>query len=805
MKLYQQFAEKGYHTSVVTTFGIDFDTYETVVLPRLRGAGCRNNLVVADGRMLTHALDGPGALPQRAGSQYTVSGAGGGGGVFHPKLFLQLGRDKGRLMVGSANMTAAGIAGNLELIATFRSGGADPERGLLVQAWRFIEAFLSPEQAHQAQWMLVRTPWVRDTEAADGPIRLPDGSEAALLLSNDGEGIGRRFARLAGAEVNRIVVVSPYWDDSLQALFDLSRQLEPARIGVLIDPSTEAFPADVAARRLPDLEVFARRTFGGTRYMHAKAIVAMARDADHLLVGSANCTTAALGKRGSAGTNAEACVYRRLPPGTVLDAFGLAALVGDEHRVDVSSLPAMRKGEEIPLRTLSARSPGVFVLRGDDLRWRPAIGMSDPQNRSVTLVDATGCEMPAVLERQHPSDDSEVRYLVSGMGTPPAFARVTSPDGHDSALGIVTRIDELREQVREVGSRRTEKLRERLELGTDTEATLELLEIIDELEAGDRDRPALGHGVSIPKTRSEDENPVPATAYRKMSYEEFMAHRRPYRDGSRPSASVAGIDMSLVRGVLNRIVGVDAGASGLIAEADSDAIVAAAFDMGDESAVQGSEGDETESGRAPNRADRASRSRKAATAQQIANAVAAFGSAVRGKRQQGDLSATDLLRLRALLMVVCWAGLPSSSDTGPQSDLQVLEMDGSEPTWWRTVGRLINAFFPGTSTALKLSLADDHDQVPPDVLECWATCYWCLQACLSMPVRDRTRQQIRQHIGKLAERVYRLTKLAADELLDGVVRETMDRMSDRLVERLGVAREMIATGHEDLAARLGQG
>ena len=134
MKLYQQFAEKGYHTCIVTTFGLDFDTYETVVLPRLRGAGCRNNIVVADGRMLTLALDGRSSLPARAGSHYTVSGVRGNGGVFHPKLFLQVGRDRGRLMVGSANMTAAGLAGNLELIATFRSRGTgDAERQLIVQ------------------------------------------------------------------------------------------------------------------------------------------------------------------------------------------------------------------------------------------------------------------------------------------------------------------------------------------------------------------------------------------------------------------------------------------------------------------------------------------------------------------------------------------------------------------------------------------------------------------------------------------------------------------------------------------------
>jgi hypothetical protein len=49
MKLYERFGEGGYHTSVITTFGVDFDAYENVVLPRLRGAGCHNNILLCDG------------------------------------------------------------------------------------------------------------------------------------------------------------------------------------------------------------------------------------------------------------------------------------------------------------------------------------------------------------------------------------------------------------------------------------------------------------------------------------------------------------------------------------------------------------------------------------------------------------------------------------------------------------------------------------------------------------------------------------------------------------------------------------
>ncbi len=50
MRLYERFADKNFYTSVATTFGVDFDSYEQIALSRLRGAGCRDNLVIVDPR-----------------------------------------------------------------------------------------------------------------------------------------------------------------------------------------------------------------------------------------------------------------------------------------------------------------------------------------------------------------------------------------------------------------------------------------------------------------------------------------------------------------------------------------------------------------------------------------------------------------------------------------------------------------------------------------------------------------------------------------------------------------------------------
>ena len=258
MNLCDRFAERGYHTSVATTFGVDFDAYESIVLARLRGAGCRNNMLVADARMITLALSDVAALPTYAGRRYTVRGSGvGNGGVFHPKLFLQVGRDRGRLMLGSANLTAAGLAGNLEIVATFACNETDSgERQLVARAWEYLAPLLDPEQAAQADWMLARAGWLESAIPASGPVELADGTLAALLLADGREAIGRRFAELVDEPVDRMIAISPYWDASLAALVDLERRLRPGRIDVLLDPATRAFPAEVAARCLPELQLY---------------------------------------------------------------------------------------------------------------------------------------------------------------------------------------------------------------------------------------------------------------------------------------------------------------------------------------------------------------------------------------------------------------------------------------------------------------------------------------------------------------------------------------------------------------------
>ena len=255
MKLYEAFQGPSFHTTVMTTFGVEFDAFESIALGRLRGAECRNVVLVCDTGMLALALADAERPPKFAGTGYLVAKARASG-VFHPKIIVQIGKDRGRLIVASANATAPGLAGNLEIAAVVECGAEDSgERKLVLAGWKYALRFLDGRQnavEDKLRWARERSAWLDPDAAADGLVELADGTRAAFLASGEAEGIARRFLDLVGRRrpVDRLVVVSPYWDEDLSALEELKSALRPRRTVLLIDTQRRLFPASGVRLRI---------------------------------------------------------------------------------------------------------------------------------------------------------------------------------------------------------------------------------------------------------------------------------------------------------------------------------------------------------------------------------------------------------------------------------------------------------------------------------------------------------------------------------------------------------------------------
>ena len=314
LKLLEAIKERGFHSSIATTYSVDGAFYDSAIQHRLRTQECLNNIIIADASMLTRALRATPEAFTYAGRRYVVTSAKVNG-CFHPKILLRLGRRRGSLHVSSANATAAGWCRNLELVGELRweYGSEDPDNSgngqLIRKVYDYLKYWLAPlsGQAIAAKLQIhnLDTPWLNELEPNDRPITNADGSVVDLLLerADGGAGILRRLVECVdGDRINRLILISPYWDSDLSALRELRLAFGEPPVIIALNSMSSEFPRR-ASPALDDVR-FAP-ALSGNRFAHSKLVLLEGERADHVLFGSANISRAALG-----GLN-ESCKERR--------------------------------------------------------------------------------------------------------------------------------------------------------------------------------------------------------------------------------------------------------------------------------------------------------------------------------------------------------------------------------------------------------------------------------------------------------------------------------------------------------------
>lgn len=801
MKLYEKYSESGYHSSIASTFNVDFDAYETIVLSRMRGAGCRNNLLICDSRMVTASLDGAFRLPRYAGRLYSVSGAQGErpGGVFHPKLLVQVGRRKGRLLIGSANLTASGIGGNLEIVSELRAT-TEPsgEQTILRQAFDYLLQRLDPGDpavTAQLEFLRRRTPWLADFDPDQIAVPLTDGTLAAFLGSGAGETLASRFIGLVDEGIHRLIVISPYWDEQLSALQHLASAWNPADVSILIDRDVTALPP-----LPPSLAVVARLFDRGkafkSRFIHAKVIIAQGANADHVLFGSANCTAAGLGAGAMTGLNAEACLYRRLPPGAALTSLDLVDLLSGEP-VSLADLPSRElPDDEIELDRLASAYPGSFRVLGDQLSWRPSPDYAT-SSCELALKDQRGEAIPVeLLPLQRDGPVKTFRIGVSEREAEPTFACAKRPNEDWSAPAIITYPQDIQIASRERGLRQLEQALNGLE---DTSVvSLQTLEIFDLLQRLDQADQGGDAAAFVPRARRETDEP--GRTHDVLTYEEFLKTRKdPGADPRRGlQTTLAGSSHFSVRSVLNRLLG----ASETVLEVEDEDAGAQDLNQGDEAPdpadLRSGESSGNDGGAPPmpvgatpsaKEVELAQRRNRRAECDRLREAVSQFQKRLKDKQDTRSIDTVEMLRVRLMLMIICQAAYSEDAKATkrlPQD--KVLPAEDSRNGWTDIVGRLIYGLVHGANSPLRqLYFQNINGEVPADLLECWATCYWCAQACFAAPVSAAQRQHLEKYLRPHVVTLYQLTLPSRTELLGQTVLDIMDRMSAVYGPGMGVA------------------
>lgn len=736
-------SKTGFHSAFITTFATEFAALEELLVPQLLAVGCRNIGVICDARMGTLALSDGSALPRQLGRAYGLYSPPVGHGVFHPKIILQLGRTQGRAFISSANLTAAGLGGNVEIGAEIECT-AEPsaERALLRAVAAYINSrVVEPGGVRDAlDWAWARTPWL------DGEDDLTS-EDAAFLTSPGDPGILASFIERVVDPVERLWVLSPYWDNSLAALRALTQALSPSRTTILIDALTHEFPvgADLPAGT-EFVDIAGSRP---KRFTHAKMILAQTARHDHVLFGSANCTTAALGDGAVGGRNAEASLYRRLPTGEAMQALGLDQWA-DAPTIAIEALPDPVPSPPIPLAALTASSPGRFVIEQGLLVWSPPPSLRD---RDVVLV-VFDAELSVLAEISHSAAGSDRRHFVlaPGAAEQARFAEVQYVDRKSSLAGI--------EHPAALRRNRREPLGGAAARAADwfsntVDMNLFALEALDALSRADMEATASSNRIA--PSRSPGEACASETENRRLSYEDFM-RERPRNDpqgAALSDSAIEGLHCDHVRQLLNRLSEFDDGTEGDSADLDEES--------------------PEDPERAPN-ATSAQPSERRVDAAEFEKAVHAYARAC---TSDGATGALEVLRLRLWLMLLLYnARCPAL----PQGLSPTLNDQG----WTRLAFRVLTAFFVGRQAPISRLVVDRAaGGVPADFLETWATVLWALDAierhCPDTPAREG----FLTYLGKLRVQIGAALGLDATDLEGPAFRDKWIGLERQLGARLG--------------------
>jgi len=788
MKILERIQKKhrDFHTSIVSSFTSSLSAYEDLLLHRIEQSGTYNNILLVDQRMYREEMNGLKALLRgcqnkrtlHAGHRYSlypiaVTGA------FHPKIYLFLGRNKAQMYLGSANVSPAALGRNRELMFELEcSSESSSERTIIKQAFHFLLDFLTSRYGEssmlkeQVDFIRRESGWLfeeNQSETQEGLLSLSDGTEASLLLSGTSPSTLERVLELVeGEEVEQLTILSPYWDGNLSTLKTLQESLKPRRTNLMIQPGRTEVPVK-ELQHLP-AETNMYRTFADDGFMHAKMILISTAHHDHLICGSANCTSAALGSATAAPINAEASVYRRLPAGVIISELGLEKSLDPQHLLLPGDLPEPPSGDrsssQKDITTPTEKHPGTVEMEGNSIHWLPAPGIAE--DRAVLIMLNEEFEPLGELNQ-----GSANRYLIpeKTVGLDIALVQFRLGNGEMTSPVFVHHKQVLRRSRYKSGNSVLRGLIEKYEQGAPI--GMDLFELVMRIESENKNQ--LGRKqASRPSSRRNETDEGQHSA--EMEYEEFV-HTSPVHNKHHSNVGLTHGELMPVRDILNRV----------FAKSYQPVQGKNVYDdnhLYDEEAAAETLAPDQATEAFPELPDDYREKIREGIAYQRAQIIKAIDNYVQELKAKADgpIQAIDLLKLRLLLEII----LSSTMETedGYSIIRIVPEYRSDRDTLCHLAGKVLFAFFAGSRPPVdRVILPEGLEAYPIDYLETWVCCQWTIQLLGTVALANSDLNSLLPSLKKLDGKIDENTLNALTPIQRGEVDDLMSGMAKRYGDR----------------------
>ena len=306
LNLHDLLHHASYDHAVICTYTFDPDFFEEYCLDKFNSLKTNGNIsVIVDDDTYFQAITGPADSKAKLANLRYLLHPIDVPGRFHTKIFLFTSKNKGRLIIGSANFTKPGITSNAEMINYYDYETEKKEEFKYLFQSVFIylnkisgrwpsNALISNLKSieREAPWLLAENPIGQDSE-----VKFIHNLETSLW-----DQVKSNFT----PPVDTIYVLSRFFDANTNLLDTVNNSLKPKKIVIFtqngITTLTNAWLSHPLFKD-KSLEIYCC-TFkddGYVQNLHAKAMIIKKDSRCLLAFGSANFTTPALIKEASKG------------------------------------------------------------------------------------------------------------------------------------------------------------------------------------------------------------------------------------------------------------------------------------------------------------------------------------------------------------------------------------------------------------------------------------------------------------------------------------------------------------------------
>lgn len=326
-----------YHSAVLTTYSIDLIHFDNQLLNMLHRKQICSINVFADNNQMEKSMQYVSPFYMKnIGKEYSITTVETKG-AFHPKINFFVGDEAVLMVFGTGNLTVCGHGKNHEAFTGFMVDESNLlHRPLIEESWQYISKFTKYSSDFERNRILNEIP-ANSTFLEPSYKVIPhcmhlvhDGLNAALLYNEAESSILQQIANLIPLnEVQKLTILSPYFDECGESLITLSELCPNAKINVLISKNCTLPPSNIPKNNRIEFYDFNETKRGKLtfrtydRLLHAKIYHFKTNDSEYCIVGSANATVAGLGTLTKRGVNEEFCVLYQSSKLNFLSLLGL--------------------------------------------------------------------------------------------------------------------------------------------------------------------------------------------------------------------------------------------------------------------------------------------------------------------------------------------------------------------------------------------------------------------------------------------------------------------------------------------------